>query len=64
MCGLSDVRDYILGAGRALDIGEEKYPALSLELAAEFSNDTGLSHAPLPGQQHMVAILDQPFQPP
>ncbi len=62
MGGLGDARDGILRTGCALDISEEKCPALCFKPASELSNDACLSHAPLASQEYMVAIFGQPFQ--
>ena len=57
-----DFGNRILRAGCSFDVTEKKNPFLVRKLAAEFLDDTGLSHAPLSGQQHMVPVLNQPFQ--
>ena len=43
---------------------KRKIQPLGLEPAPEFLDDAGLSHAPLPGQQHVVAVADLLFQYP
>ena len=62
MYGLCDIRDGILRAGSPLDIGEEEDPTRGLEPSPKLSGNTGLSHAPLSGQQYVVAVPDPPFQ--
>ena len=57
-----DIRDRVFGAGRPLDIGEEEDPAFSLEPAPQFPGNTGLAHAPLSGEKHVVSIPDPVFQ--
>ena len=57
-----NVGDYILRAGRAFDICKEEYPSFGFQPAAEFMGNTGLAHAPLTGQQYVVALADSRFQ--
>ena len=61
----SDVGDYVLWAGRVLDVGEQRNPSIGLlEPAPEFLDDAGLSHAPLAGQQYVVAVANALLQDP
>ena len=62
MGGLSDTRHGILRTGRALHVGEEKCPVFGLKSASKLSDDACLSHAPLAGQEYVIAIFNQPFQ--
>ena len=64
MRGLRDLCDRVLRAGCALDIGEEEDPAVPLEPSTELPDDAGLAHAPLAGQQDVIAIPDEVSQYP
>ena len=57
-----DIRDRILRAVCSFNIGEEVDPAFGLEPPPEFLDNTGLSHAPLSGQQNVIAVSDLRFQ--
>ena len=62
MHGPCDVSDRVLRAHRSLNIGEEKDPAIGFKPVPEFSDNAGLAHTPLTGQQHMVAVTYLRFQ--
>ena len=56
--------DHVPLAGCPFDIGEEEDPSLRLQPPAELSGDARLAHAPLSGQQHVIAVADPRFQHP
>lgn len=57
-----DGRNCVLRTGSALDIGEKELPTLELETSAQFLGHAGLAHAPLAGQQYVVAVAGLHFQ--
>ena len=62
MHGPCYIRDCVFRAGRSLDIGEEEDPTFGLKPPPELLGNTGLSHAPLSGQQYVVAVADPRLQ--
>ena len=64
MHGPCDICDCVFRAGRSLDVGEEEDPTFSLKPLPELSGNTSLPHAPLSGQQHVVAVADPRLQYP
>ena len=56
--GPRNIGDPVFRAGGVFDVGEQCYASAGLrEPALEFTNYARLAHAPLAGQQHMVAFL-------
>ena len=62
MGGLYKVGDNVLRAGRVFDIREKERPSLGLKSVPEFLGDAGLSHAPLSGEQDVVAAANPRFE--
>ena len=53
------IRNHVLGTGCTLDIDEQEEPAVSLQASAEFLQEAGLAHAPLPGHQQVIPVANQ-----
>jgi hypothetical protein len=58
-----DVGNHVLRAGRVLYVGGEHYPSAGpREPPSELSRNARLAHAPLSGQQHMIAVSNALLQ--